>query len=97
MITQEDARIIEKTLQPRFDKIDQVLDRLSIAVVNVQAEQRDQRERIERLEKIAEGVYQKLDDFIGILKKQEIEHIALRSRVDRLEERLVRLEQQAAT
>jgi len=104
MLTQDDVKLIQTAFKPQFDaidhrfeKIEKILDRLAIGMVNVQEEQREQRKRIERLEEIAQGVYQKLDGFLAVLKRQDTEHQALRAHVERLEERLVTLEQKFAT
>ena len=83
---------ILEAIQEFATTTDKRFDLLTIQVVNLKEDNKEIKARLDKLEQTVNRVFLKIDEFIGIIKKQEVELVALRSHVQRLEKRLVRLE-----
>ncbi len=75
---------------------DDVLDKLLLKVINIEDTVTDTAGRVRRLEYTENKVYDKLDGFLALIQRHEAEIAALRVTYQRLEQRISRLERQAA-
>lgn len=73
-------------------QLEQQVDKILSVVLDNQAKLGNLDERIARLEEAQIKTFGKLDEFISLMKNQEMELIALRSKYQRLEERITTLE-----
>lgn len=73
-------------------QLEQQVDKILSVVLDNQAKLGDLDERIARLEEAQTGTFRRLDEFIGLMKHQNMELAGLGSRYQRLEERIAVLE-----
>ena len=73
-------------------ELEQQVDKILSVVLDNKALLSDLDQRIARLEDAQMKTFSKLDEFISLIKTQELELAALRSKYQRLEERIVALE-----
>lgn len=73
-------------------QLEQQVDKILSVVLDNQAKLGDLDGRIARLEEAQAGTFKRLDEFIGLMKHQNMELAALGSKYQRLEERIAALE-----
>lgn len=73
-------------------QLEQQVDKILSVVLDNQAKLSGLDQRIARLEEAQAGTFQRLDEFIGLMKHQNMELAGLGSRYQRLEERITILE-----
>ena len=83
---------VREQMDARFTVVDQTLGRISATVADLKVGREEDTQRLRRLEESAERVYNRIDEFIVIIQRQEAEVAALRMKVERFEERLARVE-----
>lgn len=88
----------------KLDKILQKISNLEIqqdktlgVVLDTQGDVKDLRERVMHLEEQHEKTFNKLDGFLVLIQRHEVEIAALHSHVERLEDRIDLLEKKLAT
>lgn len=67
-------------------------DKILSAVLDIQVDVKDLKSRMERSETLQERVYDKLDGFMILINRHEAEIAAVRSKLQRLEDRIDQLE-----
>lgn len=67
-------------------------DKILSAVLDIQIDVKDVKERLGKVETVQEKVYDKLDGFMMLVNRHEAEIAAVRSHIQRLEERIEELE-----
>ncbi len=67
-------------------------DKILSAVLDIQVDVKDLKGRMERSEVLQERVYDKLDGFMILINRHEAEIAAVRSKLQRLEDRIDQLE-----
>ena len=67
-------------------------DKILSAVLDIQADVKDVKDRLGKVEVVQEKVYDKLDGFMMLVNRHEAEIAAVRSHIQRLEERIEELE-----
>lgn len=80
----------------RWAKTDALLDKLTVAVVELQEQGKKTNERLDRFEELGERTYRRIDDFLHKMDVHEAEIMANRAAYQRLEERVTILEQKLA-
>lgn len=75
-------------------QLEQQVDKILSVVLDNQAKLNELDHRIGRLEDAQTKTFTKLDEFISLMKGQDMELVALRAKYDRLEERVAILESQ---
>ena len=71
---------------------EQTIDRILVAVVDIQAKQGELIARVTHLEDQHARTYEKIDGFLVLIQRHEAEIAALRSAYERLDLRLQKLE-----
>ena len=71
-------------------------DKILDAVLDIQVDVKDLKGRMERTETLQERVYDKLDGFMILMNRHEAEIAAVRSKLQRLEDRIEQLEMSRA-
>jgi predicted nucleic acid-binding Zn-ribbon protein len=69
-----------------------IQDQILSTVLDTQGDVKDLKERVGKMESVQEKVYDKLDGFMILINRHEAEISAVRSKLERLEDRLARLE-----
>lgn len=67
-------------------------DKILSAVLDIQENVKNLGDRVSRVEEVQGKVYDKLDGFLMLISRHEAEIAAVRSKLERLEDRLDRLE-----
>ncbi|MCR4313642.1 MAG: hypothetical protein NUV84_00110 [Candidatus Uhrbacteria bacterium] len=73
-------------------QLEQQVDKILSVVLDNQAKLGDLDERITRIEEAQAGTFERLDEFIGLMKHQNMELATRGSKYQRLEERIAVLE-----
>ena len=67
-------------------------DKILSAVLDIQVDVKDLKVRTSKIETVQEKVYDKLDGFMVLISRHEAEIAAVRSKLERLEDRILLLE-----
>lgn len=89
---QDELRSGQDELLAGLGRTDGRVSRIEIAVVSLQSTTSDLDGRLAHLEDVADKTYSKLDGFMILINRHEAELASLRSAIDRITERLTRLE-----
>ncbi|OGH74038.1 MAG: hypothetical protein A3C90_02840 [Candidatus Magasanikbacteria bacterium RIFCSPHIGHO2_02_FULL_51_14] len=76
--------------------LEQQIDRLIKIALDTQADVKELNRRVARLEDAHEKVFNKLDGFLALIQRHELEISALRAAYERLSAKVERLEHQIA-
>jgi len=78
--------------EQKFDKLDQTVNKILVMAIDTQATVGDLKERVTSLEEVNHEMFNKMDDFLVILNRHDVEIVANRAGIQRVEGRVEVLE-----
>lgn len=75
-----------------IEKIENTLDKVLLAVLDNQSRISNLSDRLDQVESTVERTYDKIDGFLALISRHEAEIAAVRSKLERLEDRVGVLE-----
>ena len=91
--TEEKILLAVADIQDRMGSVEGILDRISVAVVDIKERVDKHDEDLTYLKDSHDRTFRRIDDFLSTLGRHESEIAALRSSRERLEARIIRLEE----